>query len=209
MEQPGPVSGSSMPPCLPGFEGARRYWDRIRNCPAVKLFPGDYYVTREAELLVTVLGSCVSACIRDPVARVGGMNHFLLPDGEPDDCLSAATRYGSHAMERLVNDILRWGGRRERLEVKIVGGGRILAGTTDVGARNVAFVRAYLQREGLSLLGEDVGDVVPRKVVYCPVSGKVRVRRLRSLHNQTLVARERAFMDRVSAEPVAGEVELF
>lgn len=213
MDAPNAAVENEIPPCLPGFEGVRRYWDRSRRSPAAKLFPGDYYVTREPELLVTVLGSCVSACIRDPVARVGGMNHFLLPEGGGGDAaadrLSAATRYGSHAMERLVNDILRWGGRRERLEVKIVGGGRIISTMTNIGARNVAFVRDYLAREGLALVGEDVGDVYPRKVVYCPVTGKVRVRKLRSLHNQTLVARERAFMDQVATEPVAGDIELF
>ena len=135
--------------------------------------------------MTTVLGSCVSACVRDSRLKIGGMNHFMLPlDGSQGTSawgatVSAATRYGNVAMERLINDILKLGGRREDLEIKLVGGGRVLAEmTTDIGARNIAFVREYVKDEGFKVLGEDLGDVFARKVVYFPESGRIRVRKL-------------------------------
>jgi chemotaxis protein CheD len=122
-------------------------------------------VTRHAEVVSTVLGSCVSACIRDTRLNVGGMNHFMLPldasNGESawGTAASAATRYGNVAMERLINDILKLGGRREDLEIKLVGGGRVLAEiSTDIGARNIDFVRDYMREEGFKVFGEDLGD---------------------------------------------------
>ena len=145
-------------------------------------------------IIVTVLGSCVSACIRDPIRGIGGMNHFMLPAGQRDDadrwqhgCLDAAARYGNYAMELLINTILKHGGNRAHLEVKIVGGGRILTHMTDIGQRNITFVRDYLRTEGLQVIAEDVGDIHPRKVYYLPSLGKVRMQKLRALHNDTIL----------------------
>lgn len=197
------------PPCLPGFEHINRYWDKAHQMFAAKILPGEFYVTTHAEVITTVLGSCVSACIRDKVFGIGGMNHFMLPMDNRADALSASTRYGNHAMEQLINEILKHGGERRNLEVKIVGGGRILASMTDIGQRNIRFVHQYLAAEGLAVAGEDVGDIYPRKVQYLPVSGKVRVKKLRSLHNNTIVEREEQYMHQIEARPVAGEVELF
>jgi chemotaxis protein CheD len=183
---------------------------------AAKLLPGEYYVTDAKEMIVTVLGSCVSACIRDPLRGIGGMNHFMLPasqqqenDGWRIGAVSTAARYGNYAMELLINTLLKHGGNRTQLEVKIVGGGKILAHMTDIGQRNIAFVRTYLRTEGLRLVAEDVGDVYPRKVYYYPGSGKVRMQKLRSLHNDTILHRERDYMQSLSRQPVQGEVELF
>ncbi|MGE0385476.1 MAG: chemoreceptor glutamine deamidase CheD [Gammaproteobacteria bacterium] len=202
------------PPALPGFEAINRYWDPTREIFCAKILPGEYYVTTTGEGIVTVLGSCVSACIRDRLSGIGGMNHFMLPEGARDDNwastgVSAATRYGTYAMEHMINDILKAGGRRDRFEIKIVGGGRILANVTDIGRRNIEFVRQYLAAEGLVLAGEDVGDICPRKVVFLPATGKVQVKKLNSLHNDTILTRETQYQRNLTKAPVAGDVELF
>jgi len=197
-----------------GFRHINRFWDKTRDAVSAKILPGEYYVTMDDEYVITVLGSCVSACIRDKVFGIGGMNHFMLPknyredDGSPVD-MSDAARYGNYAMEHLINDILKNGGRRENLEVKIVGGGRIIANMSNIGLKNVDFVKEYLKTEGLVILGEDVGDVYPRKVAYHPQSGKVKVKKMRSLHNSTILVREEQYMHTIEQEPVSGDVELF
>jgi len=175
---------STPPQALPQFEHVSRYWDNEHKCFAARLLPGEYYVTTAHEMCATVLGSCVSACIRDTRIGVGGMNHFMLPlDASQGTsawgaAASAATRYGNVAMERLINDILKLGGRRENLELKLVGGGRVLAAmSTDIGARNIEFVRQYVRDEGFNVVGEDLGDIYPRKVVYFPDTGKIRVKK--------------------------------
>ena len=204
-----------MEKALRGFSGINRYWDKHRDIYAAKILPGEFYVTVSDEIIVTVLGSCVSACIRDKVFGIGGMNHFMLPQSNADGevtfngVVSEAARYGNYAMEHMINAILSNGGRRENLEVKIVGGGRIIAGMTNIGLRNVQFVKEYIDSEGLTLLGEDVGDIYPRKVVYSPRTGKVQVKKLRNMHNRTVLDREERYMHEIEQKPVAGDVELF
>lgn len=191
---------ATLAPPLPGFEHINRYWDEARGHVAAKILPGEYYVTCGNEIMVTVLGSCVSACVRDRVLGVGGMNHFMLPvdnggSGGSWEAggLDSSTRYGSHAMERLINDILKHGGRRANLEVKVFGGGKIIAHMADVGLKNIEFVRAYIDGEGLRLVASDLGDSYPRKVYYRPATGKVYMKRLLRMHNDTIVERERAY----------------
>jgi chemotaxis protein CheD len=205
-----------MMPSLPQFAHIARHWDDEHKCFAARLLPGEYYVTRNGELVTTVLGSCVSACVRDARLHIGGMNHFMLPlDGSQGTsawgaAASAATRYGNVAMERLINDIFKLGGRREDLELKLVGGGRVLAEmTTDIGARNIAFVREYVHDEGFKVLGEDLGDVFARKVVYFPESGRIRVRKLNAHSDRSLAQRERRYLTELDTKPEEGEVELF
>ncbi|MFA6313789.1 MAG: chemoreceptor glutamine deamidase CheD [Sterolibacterium sp.] len=216
MTQPTNGPRPAPPPLLPGFEHVRRSWNVTYGAYAARILPGAYYVTRSDEGVYTTLGSCISACIRDRVSGVGGMNHFMLPASGRDEPanwaatgLGAATRYGNYAMEHLINVILRNGGVRKNLEVKIFGGGRILENMTDVGDRNITFVRDYLKTESLSIVAEDVGDVFPRMVVYFPASGKARVKRLRSLHNNVIANQEKAYIEVISDKPVAGEIELF
>ena len=206
----------SMPRALRGFEAINRYWDKVHAVYAAKILPGEYYVTIHDEVIVTVLGSCVSACIRDKVFGVGGMNHFMLPSGgDPGKPVisgnSDATRYGNHAMEQMINDILKNGGRRENLEIKIFGGGKVLQNmqTLDVGSRNIAFIKEYIRAESLKLLAEDVGDVYPRKVMFFPASGRVRIKKLRSLHNNTIIERENDYLQQIESQPVVGDIELF
>lgn len=205
-----------MPLALPGFEHVKRGWNAAHECYAARIMPGEYYVTKNDESVYTTLGSCISACIRDRVLGIGGMNHFMLPatdlteaDAWKSASISASTRYGNYAMEHLINEILRNGGKRQNLEVKVFGGGRILANMTDVGLRNIAFVRDYLKTEGLSVASEDVGDIFPRMVVYFPTTGKVRVKRLRSLHTNTIASQEKSYIESIKEKPVSGDVELF
>jgi chemotaxis protein CheD len=200
---------------LPGFEAISRYWDTSRDMYAAKLLPGEYYVTRGDEIIVTVLGSCVSACIRDTVFGIGGMNHFMLPinankGGSWEEAgVGESTRYGNFAMERLINDILKNGGNRKNLEVKVFGGGKILSNMTDVGRKNIDFVVEYLNTEGLRVAARDLGDIYPRKVCYTPSTGKVHIMKLRSLHNNTIIERETMYQKQLVDKPIAGDVTLF
>lgn len=203
------------PKCLRGFEHINRYFDGMHNSFAAKILPGEYYVTTNDEIIVTVLGSCVSACVRDKVFGIGGMNHFMLPqDGSLKESVassdnSASARYGNVAMEHLINTILSHGGQRKNLEMKVFGGGKILANMSDVGMRNITFIKDYITTEGIKLLAEDLGNIYPRKVMYHPISGKAKVKKLRSMHNDTIVERETSYMSTLKQEPIEGEIDLF
>ncbi|MGH8536191.1 MAG: chemoreceptor glutamine deamidase CheD [Gammaproteobacteria bacterium] len=211
------LSHARQPPSpLPGFAHVNRYWDSLHQRFAAKILPGEYYVTRREEMIVTVLGSCVSACIRCRATAIGGMNHFMLPQSRAEadgtwagTAVNAATRYGNYAMEHMINDLLKNGASRKYLEVKIVGGGCVLKQMSAVGQQNIEFVRAYLRAEGLIVSAEDVGDIYPRKVYYDPRSGKVSVKKLRSLHNDTIFERENRYRSHIEIAPVGGDVELF
>jgi len=188
---------------MPGFEHVRRYFDPNQNCTVVKVLPGEIYVSTQEEQVGTVLGSCVSACIHDPVRGVGGMNHFMLPapaDGGGDNWAAGSgriARYGSDAMEQLIDAVLKAGGKRPDLQVKVFGGGRVLPQMSDVGRRNIEFVRRYIAQAGLQLLAEDLGDVYPRQVQLHPHSGLVRVRKLRRRDDVALVAGEYDYLKRL------------
>lgn len=191
----------------------RRYYDPVLKVNVVQVFQGDFFVsTREGEMLATVLGSCVAACIRDPVAAVGGMNHFLLPDKggdtNPDLPFSASLRYGSYSMEQLINGILAAGGRRERLEVKIFGGANVLAGLRGIGHQNADFIERYLKAEGVKVTAADLRGNLPRKVQYFPSSGVARVKQIEDASAKTVFQRETA--KKITAvQTQAGSIELF
>jgi chemotaxis protein CheD len=206
------------PLAVNGFEKIQRFWDPALASWNAKILPGEYYVTRGEEVITTVLGSCISACIRDPSAQVGGMNHFMLPEDSSsgdgnrwlDPVAGLATRYGSHAMESLINELLKLGASRSRFEIKLFGAGRILASVTDVGARNIEFVHHYLRTEGLRSLAEDLGDIYPRRVAYFPTTGKVKVRKLRPLEATAIAAAERKYLTDIgTGASKGGDVELF
>ena len=209
-------SERALPDALPAFAHIQRRWDSTLNCCASKILPGEYYVTLHDEAITTVLGSCVSACVRDPATGVGGMNHFMLP-GETgrrmdrwggDDCLMS--RYGVAAMEMLINDILKLGAQKQRLELKFFGGGKVLAmEANNIGERNVDFVRQFMRTEGLSIAAEDLGGTFPRKVNYFPKTGRAMVRRLRSLQNNAIVAREQSYCSSLDKRPVSDDIDLF
>ena len=193
-----------------------RYYDRHFEREAIKILPGEYFATKSDTLIVTVLGSCVSACIRDRVTGIAGMNHFLLPnDGSgQDNLLSESARYGAYAMEILINHLIKLGARREHLEAKVFGGGNVLKGftTINVGERNAEFVMEYLKLERIPVVAQDLLDVYPRKVYFFPDSGQVLIRKIKSLHNNTIMDRESAYRMQLRNKPTRNheqDVELF
>lgn len=190
-------------------EQIMRYHDARFQTMAAKLLPTQYLAVDDDTALTTVLGSCVAACIRDPLLKIGGMNHFLLPDGQVGD--GAPARYGSYAMELLINDLLKRGAHRKRLEAKVFGGANVLKGFTSnpVGTRNAEFVRQYLLAEHIPILAEDLCGIHPRKIWFFPSTGRVVVQRLPHAHEAELVAAESAVRARLSRAPVTGGVELF
>lgn len=190
-----------------------RYYDRHFERNAVKILPGEYYATQGDTLIVTVLGSCVSVCLRDPVRMIGGMNHFLLPNDGSDGSgmVSESARYGVFAMEILINHLVKLGANRRSLEAKVFGGGNVLRGlaTNNVGQRNAEFVLDYLKVENIPILAKDLLDDYPRKVYFFPDSGVVKVRKIKSLHNTTIIDRESEYRIRVRDVPKGGDVDLF
>ncbi|GAA6121338.1 chemoreceptor glutamine deamidase CheD [Acidovorax sp. FG27] len=176
---------------------------------AVKVLPGEYFVADESMVIMTVLGSCIAACLWDSRARVGGMNHFMLPDGDSND---VSGRYGSYAMELLINEMLKRGARRETMQAKIFGGAQVMHNftTMNVGERNTQFVLSYLQTERIPVVSEDVLDIYPRKVVFFPVTGKVMVKRLAHAHPDASVEQEvRGNVVTVAKATAGGSVDLF
>lgn len=187
------------------------YFDRNFGCDAVKVLPGEYYVTARNMAVVTVLGSCVAACLRDRERNFGGLNHFMLPEGQEAGPVSASARYGAFAMEVLINHLLQMGSRRQNLEAKVFGGGRVMASLTasNVGDRNAAFVLDYLKTERIPVVASDMLDVYPRKVYFFPATGRVMVRKLVNMHNDTVAARERAYRESLQQRDAGGDIELF
>ncbi len=189
------------------------YFDREHNIEAAKILPGEYYATVRDMLLVTVLGSCVCACIRDRKNGIGGMNHFMLPDAGSDrgGPLGDSARYGTYAMEILINQLLKIGAKREHLEAKVFGGGAVLRGFTvgNVGERNAEFVMDFLHTENIPVAAQDMLDIYPRKVYFFPASGLVRVKKLKNVHNNTVIDRESEYKLRLRYAKVEGDIELF
>jgi chemotaxis protein CheD len=198
----------------PDAFASRLYFDRNFDCQGAKVLPGEYYVTDRDMLIVTVLGSCVAACIRDRLTGVGGMNHFMLPDGgDADSPVSTSMRYGSYAMEMLINRLLKAGARRENLEAKVFGGGSVLPGMTkiNVGDRNATFVRRYLKAEGIRITAEDLNSTYPRKVVFFPKTGRVMMKKLgNDAADRSAIQTESEYTRRIQVTTeVEGDVELF
>lgn len=172
------------------------------------LVSGDTAVT-----FSTVLGSCISACVRDTQARIGGMNHFLLAQQSDSarDQHGASARYGAFAMEQLINSVLSQGsGHKANLEIKVFGGGNINAALTDIGAVNVKFVRGFLAAEGYVISGEDLGGTFARRVMFSPANGKIFVKRLESAAGQNVARDELVLAKRTAvAPPPSDDIELF
>ena len=183
------------------------FWDAHFRNDAVKVLPGEYFVHDEDLLIMTTLGSCIAACLWDRVAKVGGMNHFMLPEGNGD-----SGRYGSFAMELLINEMMKRGASKSRMEAKIFGGGAVISGmnSLNVGERNTNFVIDYLKLERIPIVSKDVMDVYPRKVCFLPASGKAMVKRLAPTNTEAVVQQDRAAIQKV--QPVAssgGSIDLF
>jgi chemotaxis protein CheD len=192
-----------------GFDALHHHWDHGTQSWMVQILPGDYYVTSGDEIISTVLGSCVSTCIRDPESGWAGMNHFMLPQDPGADPSGRSLRYGCFAVERVINELLKRGAQRENLEVKVLGGGQVIASMSDIGQSNVRFVREYLRDEGIAIAVEDVGGRVARRLRYYPKTGKVLSKHLPMQETAAVAAEEREFGKRLTQTPLSGEVELF
>jgi chemotaxis protein CheD len=187
------------------------FWDAHFKNDAVKVLPGEFFVHDEDILVMTTLGSCIAACIWDREKRIGGMNHFLLPDGGSGGGADGG-RYGSYAMDLLIGELVKRGATRSTMEAKVFGGGAVISGmnTINVGERNTAFVLDYLRTERITVVSKDVMDIYPRKVCYLPASGKAMVKRLASANTEALAAQERAAAQRAApAATSGGSVDLF
>jgi len=201
---------------LAGFEHINRYWNRATGQFIAKILPGEFYVTKSDEMIATTLGSCVSACIWDPESRIGGMNHFMLPLTDKDaasvtwgNIPSDATRYGNYAMEHLVNEMLKNGAIRRNLRAKVFGGGKVLNQSNNVGAKNADFVLLYLHQENIKLEAQDLGDVYPRKVLFDPLTGRAKIKKIQVLNNDTIISREKDYRRTIDRSPIEGDIELF
>jgi chemotaxis protein CheD len=188
------------------------YFDARLNAEVAKIFPGQYFVTERDIVLTTVLGSCVAACIRDTTARVGGMNHFLLPQTASDvGPANRSARYGTYAMEVLINRLIRHGARKQTMEAKVFGGGSVMRDlrSAAVGEANASFIVEYLSKEGIPVAAQDLLDECARKIYFFPANGRVLVKKLRQLHNDTVLARELDYSRELATTDLSGTVELF
>jgi chemotaxis protein CheD len=191
---------------------SNRYFDNNFSTDAVKILPGEYFATADETMIVTVLGSCVSVCLRDPITRVAGMNHFLLPANKDEVSFNSdSARYGVYAMEILINHLMKLGASRQRLQAKVFGGGNVLKQlkTNNIGTQNSEFVLDYLRTEKIEVLAQDLMGEFPRKVYFFPTTGVVKVRKLKSMHNTTIEDRESAYRVKIAQTPATGDVDLF
>ena len=209
---PAPATGGSArlerlksAPRKPG-EASFFFWDAHFKNDAVKVLPGEHFVYDEDLLITTTLGSCIAACLWDRERRIGGMNHFMLPDGAGD-----SGRYGSFAMELLINEMMKRGASRMTMEAKVFGGGAVISGmnSINVGERNTKFVMDFLATERIPVVSKDVMDIYPRKVCFLPASGKAMVKRLAPTNAEALLAQDRAAAQKAAPASTGGSIDLF
>ncbi len=194
------------------YDGIKRYYDQNLERTVVKLMTGDCYVTADTrEMLVTILGSCISVCMRDPVANVGGMNHILLPGGEKKSRSDPgySTRFGAYAMEELINGMLKLGAQKSRLEAKMFGGGNVIKNSAMIGTKNIHFVKEFLQNEGIRIAAEDVGGGLPRRIHYFPDTGRTMMRILQRKDDLRVVEEEKKYQTSLSQKKEVAAVEMF
>lgn len=176
----------------------------------VHVVQGEFYVTDDPSIvLTTILGSCVAACMRDPVAGVGGMNHFLLPDGGTTSSGPDALRYGVHSMELLVNGLLKMGARRDRLETRLFGGARMVRGLTDIGEKNSTFAEDFLKKENLAFHGGSLRGDHGRRIQFWPVAGRLRQMMMGREEAKVFEAERKTVVVPPAPQPDTGSVELF
>ena len=191
---------------------SRRYFDPRFAATIITVAPGEHEITSAKDKIVaTVLGSCVSVCMRDPTAGVGGLNHFLLPKNNGSADASAGERYGDTAMEVLINGLIKRGARRQNLEAKVFGGARVLSGATmlAIGDNNIAFVNEFLKVEGIPVVSRDVGGTRSRRIHYQPATGRAWVQHVQPTARDSGHEQELAYLNRLKSQPVAGEVEVW
>ena len=192
------------------------YFDSKINAQVIRIQVGEIAITnKEGEAISTILGSCVAACIRDPVLKLGGMNHFMLPGEDLSTPIGEAIRYGTHAMEMLVNGLLKLGAQRNRFEIKLFGGGNVASQSLRIGNKNIEFVRKFVQKEGFNVVGEDLGGDHGRCINYFPVTGKVLRKFLGQREEKEIIQTEKIYEGGLSKKirqeqkPSYGDIELF
>ncbi|CAH1674481.1 putative chemoreceptor glutamine deamidase CheD [Hyphomicrobiales bacterium] len=191
---------------------SRRYFDPRFEATIITVAPGEHEITSaKDEIVATVLGSCISVCMRDPHVGVGGLNHFLLPKNNGSSDASAGERYGDTAMEMLINGLLKRGARRQNFEAKVFGGARVLSGATmlAIGDNNIAFVNEFLRVEGIPVVSKDVGGTRSRRIHYQPSTGRAWVQHVQPTARDSGQEQEIAYLNRLKSQPVAGEVEVW
>jgi chemotaxis protein CheD len=203
------------PVVLAGFESILCAWDGSLEKWTASIVPGEFYIASSDEAITTVLGSCVAVCIRDKSLQLGGMNNFMLPDDTKESSAwmhgiaGLAMRHGAFAIETLINGLMKMGARRERLEVKLFGGGQVLKAAIDAGERNTSCAKRWLKTEGFILAAEDIGARVSRRIVYLPETGKVRIRHLGHVESLQIATHEQQHLEAVTRKPVDSDTELF
>lgn len=175
------------------YDGIKRYYDQNMEMTVIKLITGDcYWTSAKREMIVTILGSCISVCLYDPKLKIGGMNHILLPYGD-DDNKQGNTRFGSYAMEELINGLLKIGARKNKLKAKIFGGSDIMKNSSRIGDKNVKFAKEYLSNEGIELVSFDVGGDDARRLHFFPDTGKAMIRKLRRKEDMVIIEKENEY----------------
>lgn len=185
------------------------YWSQQWNCDAIKVSPGEYQVTSEPVVLTTTLGSCIAACIYDPIRKIGGMNHFMLPDESPDQEQNHPLRYGLYAMEKLINEMMKLGSNRQDMLFKVCGGGDMMQGKTDIGIQNIAFILDFIEKDGLQLRSSDLGGNQPRRVAYFPTTGRLFINKLSRQSGNRLMQQEISYQGRVEQQLDSCDITLF
>jgi chemotaxis protein CheD len=191
----------------------KRVFNKAYGVHVIKIFSGEWGISNNSdEMFATILGSCVSACVHDPVTKIGGMNHFLLPrDGDESATIAdhAAARYGVYAMEMLINSMLKAGGQKSRFEFKIFGGGNVLNNSTKIGSKNADFIRQFMKDEGFRIVSQDLEGTQPRSIHYYPTTGKVMMRKLQRAEDFAIIEEENKYQNKLQTKPIEGDIELF
>ncbi len=186
---------------LPQFKHIKRYWDKAREIPVALINPGEVYVTKQHELISTLLGSCIAVCMRDKISKTGGMNHFKLPAVSVHKAAVIDTNYGQYAMELLINEILKNGGKKPNLECKVYGGGNVIASMTNpIGTKNIQFALDYLQEERIPILHQETGFDCAQQVYYHPLSGNAFSVAKSKISPEELKKAEEQYLDNVNTD---------
>lgn len=196
-----------------------RYWDDMREKNVAKIQPGEFCIAQSGELIMTILGSCIAACVRDHKLRIGGMNHFMLPlkgnihDRNDIPAYAEACRYGNWAMELLINNILKRGGKRRNLEIKIFGGAKLSApmhnSYSNIGIKNIEFIMQYIHDENLRLSAKHLGGIYPRVIIFDPYTGNVKMKVARHTALEPITVSEQHYFEQLISKSSSGDVELF
>lgn len=182
------------------------YYDPYQRARTIKISPGEYCVINSGEVIVTVLGSSVTACIRDTRQGIGGMHHFMVANVNEDQPLNQAMEsMASAGMDSFISRLIEMGAEEENLEAKVFGGGNVLnrLQRSNLGASSAQFLLSYLANRCIPVVAADMLDIYPRKVYFFPDTGEVLVKKLKQMKNETILLREQAYSDWLFAGKLA------